>query len=123
MYKQRVAYKHLLVKLESGGDAGLPFSWIQLDQSDNNDLPVDIATGRAGDVYVCHPLLVHAASYPHRGTQARFIEQPAIVLADDEPAPLVTERTGGQTREGRRIRAIGAGSFRQPLRRVSAYDR
>ena len=37
-----------------------------------------LATGRAGDVFVCHPFLVHAASWPHRGDQPRFIAQPCI---------------------------------------------
>jgi len=36
------------------------------------------ATGRAGDVYVCHPFLVHRATWPHRGTSPRMIAQPAI---------------------------------------------
>ena len=36
------------------------------------------ATGRAGDVFLCHPFLVHAASWPHRGQQPRFIAQPCI---------------------------------------------
>ena len=36
------------------------------------------ATGRAGDVFLCHPFLVHAASWPHRGTAPRFIGQPCI---------------------------------------------
>ena len=37
-----------------------------------------LATGHAGDVFICHPFLVHAASWPHRGTQPRFVAQPAI---------------------------------------------
>jgi Phytanoyl-CoA dioxygenase (PhyH) len=38
------------------------------------------ATGRAGDVYVCHPFLVHRATWPHRGSRPRMIAQPAIAL-------------------------------------------
>jgi len=41
---------------------------------------VAYATGAAGDVYVCHPFLVHSASWPHRGTAPRFIAQPPIAL-------------------------------------------
>ena len=26
------------------------------------------ATGRAGDVFLCHPFIVHTATWPHRGT-------------------------------------------------------
>jgi hypothetical protein len=37
-----------------------------------------LATGRAGDVFLCHPFLVHAASWPHRGDQPRFFAQPCI---------------------------------------------
>ena len=36
------------------------------------------ATGHAGDVFVCHPFLVHRATWPHRGTVPRMIAQPEI---------------------------------------------
>ena len=36
------------------------------------------ATGQAGDVFVCHPFLVHAASWPHRGRRARMVGQPGV---------------------------------------------
>lgn len=39
-----------------------------------------LATGKAGDVYVCPPFLVHAASWPHRGTQPRMIAQPGVAI-------------------------------------------
>ncbi|WP_394813924.1 phytanoyl-CoA dioxygenase family protein [Streptomyces litchfieldiae] len=45
--------------------------------------PEVTATGRAGDVYLCHPFLVHAAQ-PHRGTVPRFIAQPPL----EPTAPL-----------------------------------
>jgi hypothetical protein len=35
------------------------------------------ATGRPGDVYLCHPFLVHAAQ-PHHGTRPRFMAQPPL---------------------------------------------
>lgn len=41
------------------------------------DCPVALATGRAGDVYLCHPFLVHAAQ-ANTGTRPRFIGQPSI---------------------------------------------
>src|SRR5262249_19125072 len=34
------------------------------------------ATGRAGDVFLCHPFLVHRATCPHRGVGPRMIAQP-----------------------------------------------
>jgi Phytanoyl-CoA dioxygenase (PhyH) len=49
---------------------------------------VVLATGNAGDVYLCHPFLVHAASWPHRGARPRFISQPELPPA----APLQIER-------------------------------
>jgi len=36
------------------------------------------ATGQAGDVYVCHPFLVHRATWPHRGARPRLLAQPEI---------------------------------------------
>ncbi len=40
------------------------------------------AVGNAGDVYVCHPFLVHAASWPHRGPQPRMIAQPGVAIVE-----------------------------------------
>jgi hypothetical protein len=39
--------------------------------------PLALATGRPGDVYLCHPFLVHAAQ-PHRGHRPRFMAQPPL---------------------------------------------
>jgi hypothetical protein len=44
------------------------------------------ATGRAGDVYLCHPFLVHRATWPHRGAGPRILAQPEI--AHREPFAL-----------------------------------
>ena len=44
------------------------------------------ATGRAGDVYVCHPFLVHRATWPHLGHVPRILAQPEI--AHREPFAL-----------------------------------
>lgn len=41
------------------------------------DHPVALATGSAGDVYLCHPFLCHAAQ-PHRGSRPRFLAQPPL---------------------------------------------
>jgi hypothetical protein len=40
--------------------------------------PVAHATGTAGDVFLCHPFIVHTATWPHRGTGPRMIAQPAV---------------------------------------------
>jgi hypothetical protein len=47
--------------------------------------PVSHATGAAGDVYLCHPFLVHAASWPHRGNSPRIITQPGVHLVESFP--------------------------------------
>ena len=38
------------------------------------------ATGRAGDVFVCHPFLVHRATWPHRGGGPRIVAQPGVAI-------------------------------------------
>ena len=52
--------------------------------------PTVLATGQAGDVFLCHPFLVHAASWPHRGRLPRMMAQPAVSLHGQFPltAPL-----------------------------------
>ncbi|MBE7159808.1 MAG: phytanoyl-CoA dioxygenase family protein [Williamsia herbipolensis] len=40
-----------------------------------------LATGRAGDVFLCHPFLVHAAQVNRRG-RPRFMSQPGIMLRE-----------------------------------------
>lgn len=62
--------------------------------------PVALATGRPGDVYLCHPFLVHAAQ-PHHGEKPRFMAQPPLLpgegymlgpfvlnVTDREPSPI-----------------------------------
>ena len=39
---------------------------------------IELATGTAGTVYLCHPFLVHAAQ-PHRGKRPRFMAQPPLL--------------------------------------------
>jgi hypothetical protein len=47
--------------------------------------PTALATGRAGDVFLCHPFLVHAASWPHRDRLPRIMAQPAVALHGQFP--------------------------------------
>ncbi|MFR9778679.1 phytanoyl-CoA dioxygenase [Micromonospora sp. MS34] len=62
--------------------------------------PVALATGGPGDVYVCHPFLVHAAQ-PNHGRRPRFLGQPGLppppsheqrpfdlTVVDNEPSPV-----------------------------------
>lgn len=44
--------------------------------------PIAHATGQAGDVFLCHPFIVHTATWPHRGANPRMIAQPAVHVAD-----------------------------------------
>lgn len=55
------------------------------------------ATGRAGDVYVCHLFLVHRATWPHRGSRPRIMAQPEIAhrepfLLRDHPGVCAVEK-------------------------------
>lgn len=81
--------------LGPGGDAGL--DWSQAAQraaAASSHRRTEYATGRAGDVFLCHPFLVHAASWPHRGRRPRMIAQPAVALHgqfpldEDAPSPV-----------------------------------
>lgn len=66
--------------LAPAGDDGLAGNSARLTEQASVDRPVTHATGRAGDVYLCHPFLVHAASWPHRGITPRIIAQPGVLL-------------------------------------------
>jgi hypothetical protein len=83
--------------LAPGGDDGMP--WLPAAQQAaqvSAHRPTAWATGQAGDVFLCHPFLVHAASWPHRGRSAKMMAQPPVQLTADElPAP--DARTGPPT--------------------------
>jgi hypothetical protein len=72
--------------LTPAGDAGM--DWLAAAQAAaaaTERLPTVFATGRAGDVFLCHPFLVHAATWPHRGAVARMVAQPAVSLHGQFP--------------------------------------
>ncbi|GAA3646064.1 phytanoyl-CoA dioxygenase family protein [Streptomyces chitinivorans] len=80
--------------LEPEQEAGLPF--VELAgraASATGHRPVAPATGRAGDVYLCHPFLVHAAQ-PHRGVEPRFMAQPPL-LPEPGRGPGIERPDGG----------------------------
>ncbi|HEX3390306.1 MAG TPA: phytanoyl-CoA dioxygenase family protein [Streptosporangiaceae bacterium] len=67
--------------LAPAGEAGM--EWLPAAQQAaraSAHRPTALATGRAGDVFLCHPFLVHAASWPHRGRRPRMIAQPGVAL-------------------------------------------
>ena len=63
------------------GEGGTPFTNAVPQRVLEASGPVVDAVGEAGDAYLCHPFLVHSASWPHRGSQPRFMGQPAFFHA------------------------------------------
>jgi len=63
--------------------------------------PVAHATGTAGDVFLCHPFIVHTATWPHRGPGPRMIAQPAVnapagfALDGTDPSPVAQAIVNG----------------------------
>jgi len=68
--------------------------------------PVADVTGRAGDVFLCHPFIVHTATWPHRGAGPRMIAQPAVhvrdgfVLDGSDPSPVARAIVAGLAMAG-----------------------
>ncbi|WP_433478428.1 phytanoyl-CoA dioxygenase family protein [Spirillospora sp. CA-142024] len=86
--------------LEPEGDSGLGMMDLAgkaVPASEHR--PVAFATGRAGDVYLCHPFLVHAAQ-PHRGTEVKFMAQPPLLpsgpLPESSPVRAAIQRGLGR---------------------------
>ena len=69
------------------GEAGATLRQLSADgYASTVDCEVELATGAAGTVYLCHPFLVHAAQ-PHRGTEPRFMAQPPLLPSSEfDPA-------------------------------------
>ncbi len=63
--------------LAAAGDAGVPSAPVAAAVPDLDALPLAFATGRAGDVYLCHPFLVHAGNR-HLGSSPHVIAQPEL---------------------------------------------
>ena len=76
--------------LEPAGDAGMIADDASVLAAETTDRPIALATGTAGDVYLCHPFLLHAAQ-PVRGTRPRLMSQPPLVPRH----PLLLERPDG----------------------------
>jgi hypothetical protein len=77
--------------LAPSGEEGLTFLELAPHLQATATRPVVTATGSAGDVYLCHPFLVHAAQ-SHAGTMPRFLAQPSLApigeLEIDRPGHL-----------------------------------
>ena len=86
--------------LAPAGSEGMPWNEAApLAAAASAHRPTVLATGHAGDVFLCHPFLVHAASWPHRGRIPRMIAQPGVALFGEyslapppgEPPPPVEQ--------------------------------
>lgn len=68
--------------------------------------PVSHATGQAGDVFLCHPFLVHTATRPHCGTGPRMIAQPVVhvpggfTIDHADPSPIARAIAAGLAQTG-----------------------
>ncbi|MCW3097234.1 MAG: phytanoyl-CoA dioxygenase [Chthonomonadaceae bacterium] len=62
------------------GDAGLSGAEIVIPPQ-VHERPLAYAVGNAGDVFLCHPFLVHAADR-HHDTTPRFLAQPGLLWAE-----------------------------------------
>ena len=77
--------------LRDAGEAGLPAAQVSpLAARASSGRPEVVASGRAGDVFLCHPFVVHAAQAP-KGAAPRLMAQPG--LANKQPFAL--ERSEG----------------------------
>jgi hypothetical protein len=81
--------------LVAAGDRGMSFyaassAMNEAGKLDSPDRALALATGRPGDVYLCHPFLIHSAQ-PHRGREPRFMAQPPLTPV----APLELRRPDG----------------------------
>jgi len=65
--------------LAPAGELGMAMIGISQAAASATESAVEVlATGHAGTVYLCHPLLLHAAQ-PHRGSSPRFMGQPPLL--------------------------------------------
>ena len=61
-------------------EAGRPADFFDLAsrvEAATGDRPEALVTGEPGDVWLCHPFVLHAAQ-PHRGSRVRFMAQPPL---------------------------------------------
>ena len=73
--------------------AGEPVEFVDAARelgSRTKGLPEALATGEAGDVWLCHPFVMHAAQR-HRGTRVKFMAQPPLPGA----GPIDPHRSAG----------------------------
>jgi hypothetical protein len=96
--------------LVAAGERGMTFFAVSaaMDKAgklDSPDRELALATGHPGDVYLCHPFLIHAAQQ-HRGREPRFMAQPPLMPV----APLNLQREDGAYSPVERAVLRGLGS-------------
>lgn len=97
---------HLIVSslLAPAGDEGVPFHDLSGRLRKAEACPVVQATGQAGDVYLCHPFLVHAAEV-HRGAVPCLTAKPGLAPVAD----LEIDRPDGSYSPVERAIRLGLG--------------
>ena len=78
--------------LKPYGDPGVFSGEVASQLSNLEEFPIAYATGKAGDVYLCHPFLVHAADR-HQGVTPRVLAQPGLDPVDGQ---LCLDRSDGR---------------------------
>jgi hypothetical protein len=68
--------------LEPEGDSGLSFISLANKLQGLSMWEENLATGKAGTVYLCHPFIVHSAQ-SHRGFTPKFMAQPPLLLKQE----------------------------------------
>ena len=76
--------------LAAAEPAGLAHPELQARLPDADSARIDAVTGRAGDVALLHPFLIHGFG-PNRGTRVRFACNPQYALRD----PMRLDRPDG----------------------------
>ncbi|MBX7247935.1 MAG: phytanoyl-CoA dioxygenase family protein [Caulobacteraceae bacterium] len=73
------SHRDVARQLAPVGERGLTLAELAADGFVNSSHREEaLATGRAGDVYLCHPFVVHSAQ-AHRGRRPRFMAQPPLL--------------------------------------------
>ncbi|GAA4588529.1 hypothetical protein BJY16_008592 [Actinoplanes octamycinicus] len=97
------SHRYAAAALATKGEAGMPGGDVAaLLRPSTFCRTTAEATGSAGDVYLCHPFIVHTATWPHRGTEPRMMAQPAInaagfTLDGSDPSPVARAIVEGLT--------------------------
>ncbi|MEC3955482.1 phytanoyl-CoA dioxygenase family protein [Nocardia sp. CDC153] len=84
------SHQRLAPVLRPFGEEGTTMFDLHEFYVDCGDLPEALATGKAGDVYLCHPFLVHAAQ-PNLTGRPKFMAQPPLLSRE----PCVLDRPDG----------------------------